>query len=265
MSNGPNPRGELRQAIEDYQAALGDMHHAENVLARANEMLGALRAKRASFDSLDEEIASARANLIKQALANDGSEHLLTQEPEGFAAAKIARDNLDAQIDGVRDSIKVLEAELANAHRHTEEADFALELARKGVFAHEAETAAREFMQRLMDVRRMSMMLRFMNLRQMRKHPNALSVTGSHFYGDGGMRKIGMPRLVTDAVHEEVMGDFDRRGGLKIRDDIARAVADWWARLRVDPLATFDADEAIKCDPHSPVLLGHASLFPLSN
>jgi hypothetical protein len=248
-------RKALAEAIESYQTALADMHHAENTLARAHEMLRSLHAKRADFDSLDSEIASARADSIKQALDSAANAHLLTQEPVGFAAAKVSRDNLDQQIAGVNDSLAVLEEELANARRHAEECDYALELAREAVFGQEAEALAQDFLQRLMEVRRMSMELRFMSLRQMRKSPDALSVTGSQFYGDGGMRKISMPPLVADAVHEDCMGDYDRRGGLKLRDDVGRAVADWWARLRIDPLATFEAQKLLDADPHSPIVV----------
>jgi hypothetical protein len=248
-------REQLREAIKDYTEALANMHRAENTLARAHEMMDTLLSNRSCFDALDSEIATARADLIRQALDCEDNRHLLVAEPEGFAAAKVSRDNLDQQIAGVNDLLAVLEEKLANARGHAEECDYALELAREAVFGQEAEALAQDFLQRLMEVRRMSLELRFMSLRQMRKSPDALSVTGSQLYGDGGMRKISMPRLVADAVHEDVMGDYDRRGGLKLRDDVGRAVADWWARLRIDPLATFDAEKLLEAYPHSPIVV----------
>jgi hypothetical protein len=240
---GNNPRQQLRESIDAYSEALDQLHRAENVLARAHEMLGALMAKRADFDTLDSEIATARANLVKQALESEDDAHL--SEPEGFTAAKRARDNLDQKIDGVRDSIKVLEAEALEARRNAEQADYNLDCCREGVFINEAEAMCDEFLTRLMDVRKLWNQIRHMAIRQMRRTPGVVDISGRPYCGDGGMRQISMSPKVGLALREDPMGDYDRRGGLKLRDDVGRAVADWWARLRVDPLATFEVEETL--------------------
>ncbi len=68
------------------------------------------------------EIATARAELLKQALDSEDNVHFLTEELSGFVAARISRDNLDAQIAGVSDSIAVLQSELAKPAKRPSEA-----------------------------------------------------------------------------------------------------------------------------------------------
>jgi hypothetical protein len=253
----------LREAIAAYGEALDQLHRAENVLARANEMLVALMAKRADFDTLDSQIATARANLVKQALDDEDNAQLhgqlLTEEPPGFAAAKCARENLDQKIDGVRDSIKVLEEEVLESRRAAEHADYALDCCREGVFANEAKAMCDDFLARLMEVRKMWNQIRHMAIRQMRRTPGAVDISGRPYCGNGGMRQISMPPSVALALREDPMGDFDRRGGLKLRDDVGRAVADWWARLRVDPLATFEAEEILIEDRGESIIVKDAA------
>ncbi|WP_363348298.1 hypothetical protein [Methylocystis echinoides] len=241
-----NPRQQLREAIKASAAALSELRHAENMLDRAHSLYDSLVEKRdEQFANLDDEMGRARADNLKRAIQGDENAHLL-QEPGGFAAALIARDHLDQQIAGVHDSLPVLEAELTDARRAAEEADYTVELCRERVFADEAERLAQEFMQKLAEIRRMSIRLRFMALRQVRRDPNARSLTGGQFYGQGHTRNISMPQSVAAAVHEEVMGDFDIRGGLKMREELSTRVADYWARLRIDPEAEFNEDRPQK-------------------
>jgi hypothetical protein len=256
----PNrPRTALRKAIAAYSEALDQLHKAESVLARANEMLEALMAKRADFDTLDSQIATARANLVKQALENEDDAHLLTEEPSGFAAQKIARDNLDQKIDGVRDSIKVLEEEVLQYRHAAEQADYALDCCRESVFANEAEAMCDDFLVRLMEVRKLWNQIKHMAIRQMRRTPGAVDISGRPYCGDGGLRQISMSPKVGLALREDPMGDYDRRGGLKLRDDVGRAVADWWARLRVDPLATFEVEEILIEDRGESIIVKDAA------
>lgn len=252
MSKESNPRKQLRKAIKANAEALDDMHRAELLLQKAQQLMGSLMEKRSDFDSLDSEIAIARAANLKQALDGDDNTQLLTQPVQGFATKQVARDNLDLQIAGVRDSLPTLQAELDEARGHAAQTDYEVELARERVFISEAQELADDFVQRLLQVRLMSMRLRFMSLKQVRRDPNAHSIagTGTQFYGAGQLRTISIPREVMDAIGEEVMGSFDRRNPPRIRDDIGRAIQAYWSQLRMDADATLDVDElASACRP----------------
>ncbi len=169
MGTTSNPRQQLREAISAYTEALSDLHRSENLLAKAHDLHCMLIARRTEqFDSLDAEISTARANLIKQALDSDSDAHLLVQPIEGHAAKLLARENIDSQIQGVNDSLPVLESELAEARLHAEECENAIELAREQIFCAEAEALAQDFLQKLNELRAMSHKLRFMAARQVR-------------------------------------------------------------------------------------------------
>lgn len=238
-----NPRSELREAIEAHVAALTRMHDAEVTLAKAGAMHCQLMARRAdAFQNLDDQIALARAANLKRALDSDEDTRLSTLEaPAGFAAALVAREDLDEQIQGVKDSLPVLESELEEARRAAERAEYNLDCARERVFVAEATETAQEFMRALMELRQMSLKLRFMAVRQVRRSPDARDSTGGPFYGSGPNRPLTMPLAVNNAIHEEVMGDYDRRGGIKLRDETANKVTAWWAALRTNPDAEFEA------------------------
>jgi chromosome segregation ATPase len=239
MGTNSNPRQQLREAIEANAEALADMRHAENTLARAHEMLGALMAKRADFDSLDSEIATARANLVKQALESEGNEHLLTEEPSGFAAAKIARENLDLKIAGVRDSIKVLEEELNAAREHTDECSVAIEHAAEAVIAEQAEQMAISFMTKLEDLRREQYVLAALINRWI---PRARSENAVGIHGEPvrGVRQVKMPAVVGEAASQPIVGDSERKGGIFIRNAMMEAVARYWQNLKDDANAMLD-------------------------
>jgi hypothetical protein len=248
MGSTLNPRDCLREAISQNAEALAALHDTERTLARANEMLSALRAKRADFDSLDSEIATARADLVKAALDSADNEHLLMEEPPGFAVAKLTRDNLDAQIAGVRDSIAVMEAEVEAARRAAERTEYSLDVAREAVFCAEASALADEFTRRLSEVRHMAIRLRHMTLRQVRRSPEARNISGGQYFGQGATRALTMPKGVMEAVNEECMGSFDRKNHPSVRDRIALSVQDWWAALRTDANATLEDRAAAQAD-----------------
>ncbi|MEK4034119.1 hypothetical protein WOC76_13365 [Methylocystis sp. IM3] len=250
MGTNQNPRQQLAAAIEANAEALAAMHSAENMLARANEMLGALRERRADFDSLNSQIATARADLLKQALESEENAHLLTEEPSGFAAAKISRDNLDLKIAGVTDSVTVLQSELVEARKAAELADFCVDEARAAVFCQEAETLAVEFHERLQEVRHMSLQLGFMSVRPVRRNPETIQHhDGPYYGGTGATSTITMPRVVTEATAEDIMGSYFRRNTPHKKDAIAAAVQQWWSALRHDPNATLGEETKTELFP----------------
>jgi hypothetical protein len=241
----PNdPRQQLREAIEQNAVALADLHHCEIVLQRTRDLHCDLVARKAErFGDLDNQLASARAHLIKQALDSGDEEEagrFLTQPVEGFASAQIACSQLAEQIAGIEDSLPVLESEMLEARKAAEMADYNVDCARAAVMAKVAEEMAREFHTRLHELRLMSIRMASMSNRPMRRDPRVQSSNGP-FYGQGSST-IPMPPIVLEAVAEPIMGSFDRKNPPARKNDIARAVADWWAALKNDPLATLDPE-----------------------
>lgn len=244
MGTTLNPRKALAQAIEANAEALAAMHHAELTLQKAHDLHCAMLAKKAeAFGNLDNQLASARAHLIKQALDSgdkDEARLMLTQPVEGFVSAQIACSQLADQIAGIEDSLPILERELVEARKAAEVADYNLDCARAAVFAAEAEALATEFLQRLHDLRHVSIELAAMSMRQMRRNPSVQRSDGP-YYGQGS-NTIAMPRVVLDAVTEEIMGSYDRRNPPHKKNAIAQKVNAYWSALRTDPNATLDPE-----------------------
>jgi hypothetical protein len=121
-ASNQNPRKALADAIEASAIVLGDMHRAELTLQKARDLHCALLGQKAdAFASLDNEIAMTRAANLKRVLeGGEEAAHLLTREPEGFAAAKIAREQLDEKIQAVEASLPTLESELIEARKAAE-------------------------------------------------------------------------------------------------------------------------------------------------
>jgi hypothetical protein len=237
-----NPRKALADAIEANAIALADMHHAELTLQKARDLHCAILAQKAdAFASLDNEIAMTRAANLKRVLeGGDEEAHLLTQEPQGFAAAKIAREQLDEKIRAVEASLPTLESELIQARKGAEFAGYNLDCARAAVFASEADNLAIEFHKRLHELRLTSIELAAMANRPMKRNP-AVQRSDGPFYG-GASTTIPMPPRVLAAIAEPIMGDFDRKHPPARKNDIAAKVAAWWSALRNDPNAALDPE-----------------------
>jgi hypothetical protein len=243
MGNEPNPRQHLAECIEANAIALADLHHAELTLQRARGLHCELLTRKAeAFGDLDNQLASARAQRIKQALDagdNDGARMMLTQPVEGFASAQVAFSQLVDQIAGIEDSLPILEQELADARKAAEMADFHVDQARAAVFAQVADEMAREFHERLHELRLVSIELAAMANRPMRRNPTVQRSDGAPYYG-GRSNTIPMPGRVLEAVAEPIMGTFDRKHPPARKNAIASAVASWWAALRSDAEARLD-------------------------
>ncbi len=61
-----------------------------------------------------------------------------------------------------------------------------------------------------------------------------------------------MKGFVIGACYENVMGDSDLHGNLKVRDRIAQAVTAYWNCLRNDPDAQFGTSDSSNEDHPSP-------------
>ena len=131
--------------------------------------------------------------------------------------------------------------------------------ARAAVFADVAERLAGEFLQRLDELRHVSMRLQFMSVRTVKRDPNTVNMNGN-YWGQGDMRSIEMPLKVYEAIgeHQSIMGSFDRRNPPQRKKALADAVQDWWSKLRIDPDATLS--ETTKDDMFRSSVQSDASL-----
>jgi hypothetical protein len=240
-------RKALAEAITRHAYALQKVTQIEELLQKANYRLRTLLAQSAELSEYDAEIEAKRTEGFKMALVND--EPILHQEPEGYAVIRLKKERNAAEIAGAKDGIAALEEELEFVKREAEEADYHVELAREAVFCVEAEQLAQEFKHKLDDLRRLSHKLRFMAARQVRlqrateSRPDTPQMT---YWGNERSRPIRMNRPVIDACQENIMGNADLYGNLKVRDRVARDVNEWWAALRTNPDAAL-SEEVKEC------------------
>ncbi len=132
----------------------------------------------------------------------------------------------------------MLEQELEEVRRNAEEADYQIELAREKVFCAAAEQTAQSFMEKLNDLGRMSHKLRFMaarHVRLRRKENRASNPPQMTYYGNETTRKIDMANSVIAACQENIIGDSDLRGNIKVWERISQAVTAYWSALRTNP------------------------------
>jgi DNA repair exonuclease SbcCD ATPase subunit len=235
-------RNDLQKAIADCESRKEDVTRAENMLHGAHEMLTKLLAKRAEFASLEDEISSARAANIKAAII--GEDAIWRDDPSGrFAERLEARDKIEEEIGAVRQTIPSLENELEDAKRAVEAARFKIEEGAERVFGKEADALAREYLDKLAEVRRMSQQLWFMAHIQVKREPQERRHNAPIYWGGEVNRQIAMTGHVASAVRENPHGDHDLRGGIALRERMSKAVAQWWQKLHSDPQAQLEMDE----------------------
>jgi hypothetical protein len=252
MGTNPNPRQHLAECIEANAIALADLHHAELTLTKARDLHCELIAKRAdAFQNLDNEIAMTRAANLKRVLeGGDEAAHLLTEPVQGHATALLAREQIDEKIKAVEVSLPTLESELIEARKLAEFADFRVDEARAAVVAQVADEMAREFHERLNELRHMSIQMAAMSNRSMRRNPSVVRSDGAPIYGQGSTT-IPMPPRVLDAIAQPIMGDYDRKTAPHKKNAIAAEVAAWWTALKNDPNATLREEAKAELFPSS--------------
>jgi hypothetical protein len=235
-------RKALAESITRLAYAEQQVAQTEATLEKANSRLSILLAESAELSEHDAAIDAKRSEGFKLALINDAP--VLTQEVPGYAVLKLKKERNASEIQAAQEGIKGLEAELEAAREHVAECDNAVELCRESVFCSEAEQLAQEFMDRLNDLRRMSHQLRFMAARQVRLRQTESNSrnTAPIYWGNEKTRQISMRPFVIGACHENIMGDSDLRGNIKVRESIAEKVNAYWSALRLDPEAQFDME-----------------------
>jgi uncharacterized protein (DUF3084 family) len=235
-------RKALAEAITRFAYAQQQVAQNEATLQKANARLSSLFAESAELSEHDAAIEAKRTEGFKMALIND--EPILMQEPPGYASVHLRKERCASEIQATQEGIKGLEAELEAARAHVDECDNAIELCRERVFCAEAEQLAQKFMERLDDLRRMSHKLRFMASRQVRLRQTEANSrnTAPIYWGNEKSRQIGMKGFVVAACHENVMGDSDLRGNIKVRERISAEVSAYWSALKTDASAVLSEE-----------------------
>ena len=164
----------------------------------------------------------------------EGQQHLLAEEPSGFASRKVARDHCEAQLASVREAIPLLESQLEETRRHAQSCAEAIELACEQVVIAEAEERAASFVRKVKEVREESYLLRFLAARQVKRPPSEIKNNPMVAYGSLPTRAIKMSKEVLAACQDDVLGLSEYHGGIRVRDATAQAVADYWTRLHND-------------------------------
>jgi DNA repair exonuclease SbcCD ATPase subunit len=230
-------RAALRDAIHAHQDALAALENKTALHAKAQALLGSLYAKSSEYDTLDQELADARANSVRLALEKSEVPNF-DEVPEGYAAKLMARDNLRDQIATMVASVKPLERDVSDAKAAVDQADRAVEHGAEKVLAEEMCELATDYLAKLSELRAVAYALNAAALRQVRKSTDnpRLQQVPSHVGYIGAAsdkRKINMPPVVADALSEPIVSSYERKFGFKLRNDVSVAVnAHWQALLR---------------------------------
>ncbi len=240
MTKQTPKRTALSSAIAAHAKALNNVQVAEDVLEKANTHLSGLQDRFAEFDGLDQQIESARADELQAKFATGEEIASLVDPPSGFAAATLKRDHLEAEIAAARSAIKILEGKLAQAEEDVAQRDYEREAAAECVIIAETEQLAIKHLAKLATLRKEHYILANLVNKYVKRDPSE-RVVGSVpglLYGSGGVRKIKMSAVVINAATQDILGDSERSGGIRVRDAVAQAVNDYWQALKADADAT---------------------------
>lgn len=234
-------RRELAAAILAVDDARDDAKHLEDLLNNANKMLADLLSKWGQHSTLDDEIAKARAAATVSAI--ERGERPSSEEPAGFASRKVSRDAAEGELASVRNAIPLLERQLEDAKQKIETRQYEVDMRAEAVFAAEAEDMATRYLEELRALRETLYMLRYYGVRQVRRDPQAPRPQPSAMvYNPNAAptRQIAMPKIVLEACGEDCLGSSEMRGGVRVRENVSAAVAQYWQHLRVDPTAQLE-------------------------
>jgi hypothetical protein len=223
-------REELARAIQVHQQALEAVVSAKITLQKALDLASALSAELAGFSGLDDEIARARTASMKAVLAV-GETHFEIDEPEGFASRLVSREVITARLEQVSGTISVLEKELSDAQAEAARLDFAREHAAEKVLAAETERRAIAHLEKIEELRKEHYIITALATRYVR-HPPTANSTGQ--YGGVSQRRAQMPGSVHGVAMENVLGDYEARGGMRVRHAMGLAAQAYWQALKND-------------------------------
>lgn len=240
-----NERDILRNAIAAHHHALELVATAKETLQKARDLASDLALKAAAFDGLDNEIARARAAQMKLCLAN-GDDFPPFDDAE-FASRLIARDNVLTRLRHVRDTIPTLEKELADAEAEATRLDFAREACAEKVLAAETELLAIAHLEKIEELRKEHYVITALATRYVR-HPPTINSAGQ--LGTVSQRRAQMSGAVHGVAMENILGDYEARGGMRVRHATSLAAQTYWNALKNDADVQFadfeQQDEAIK-------------------
>lgn len=228
-------RSALREAISTHKAALEQVASAKATLQKGNDLVAALSKELAEFQDLDNEVALARSANLKLALAT-GEQHFNIAEPSGFASRIIARDNAMERLASVQMALPTLEREVADAEAEATNCDFAIERAAEKVLAVETELRAVAHLEKITALRKEHYIISQLAMRYV-KHPPSFNSAGQ--LGTISQRRAQMSGVTISAAMENVLGDYELRGGMKVRNEMGLAAQAYWQALKTNADAEF--------------------------
>lgn len=243
----PQTKNSARAALADAIRAQTDAQEAlvaaQATSDKAQSLLCDLYAQLSPYDTLDHEIADARANLVRIALER-GETPDFHAEPAGYACKLIARERIQSDIAALNESIKALEKNVATAKQQAEQAALNVEWCAEDVLAEEAETLAADYIAKLDELRATAYLLSSLALRQVRKGKDEARF---NFPSSAGLytmtaatRRINMPPIVHEALEENVVGSYERKNGFQLRNQMGALAAAHWGALLRDANAKLD-------------------------
>lgn len=243
-------RQALADAIAAQHAATDNLRAVEETAAKAQTLLAGLYAQLSDYDHLDAEIAEARANMVRKALER-GEAPDFDAAPEGFASRIIARDRISSEITALREPIAVIDTDVAKAKFQVEQCALEVEWAAEVVYAEDAERLAADYVAALNELRRTAYLLSAMALRQISKGKDAarLNIPSHAGLYISDKRRIDMPRVVHEALEENVVGSYERRHGFNLRNRMGAQAQAHWAALLHNAEARLKIEDAPPAAP----------------
>lgn len=243
----PQTKSSARAALADAIRAQTDAQQAlvaaQATSDKAQSLLCDLYAQLSDYDHLDHEIAEARANAVRIALER-GETPDFHAEPAGYACKLIARERIQSEITALRETIAVLDADVAKAKQHAEQAALNVEWCAEDVLAEEAEALAADYIAKLNELRATAYLLSSLALRQVRKGKDEARFNFPSSAGLYAMtaatRRINMPPIVHEALEENVVGSYERKNGFQLRNQMGALSQQHWAALLRDADAKLD-------------------------
>jgi hypothetical protein len=238
-------REALRATIAAYDRAIENVNACEDALAKANCLYCELQEECAEYESLAHDMMVARAEKTKLALVA-GETPSFGEPPEGFAAKRIARDNVREQMDELAQTISVLAGDLEDARNEAARLSIEREEAADKVFSLTMGEKAERFEELMREARKILYQLRASCVQRVSRQSNPVARMGNMPPAVAAVayattRCVALPMKVTECAAEDVLGSFERKNGFTLRNEATSQVSSFWSVLKFDPNAELDA------------------------
>jgi hypothetical protein len=223
-------RDALRAAIGEAEGAKITLANTVAARDRAVAIEHAAIEEVERFASLDADIAAHHGNALKEAIVVAAPVPDLRSLPVELVEAKAQRETAREKVAAIKGVVQELTQDCRRAGMHVDRCAYQVELAIEKIIVAEADERARDFLDRLSDLRRAYWHLSGMVVRQVRIDPDDPRPPGSY----AATRPINFSPAVGEVIRQQIVGDAEIREGSAVRQSAMHAVDAYVVRLRAD-------------------------------